>query len=76
MARPLDPNTGYRMSRHKVGVYLYASTQRLVEEDGVEKRKYFDWGKLDANNIFTPLPRFLYLPPEKVCDEDSVESLY
>lgn len=65
MARPLDPNTGYRMSRHKVGVYLYASTQRLVEEDGVEKRKYFDWGKLDANNIFTPLPRFLYLPPEE-----------
>ena len=65
MARPVDPLTGYRMSSHKVGVYLYASTQRLVNENGVEKRKYFDWGKLDAFNKFTPLPRFLYLTPEE-----------
>lgn len=44
MARLVDPNTGYRMRPHKVGGYLYASTQRVIEEDGVEKRRYFDWG--------------------------------
>ena len=63
MARPIDPNTGYRMKPHKVGLYIYASTQRVVESDGIEKRKYFDWGKLDENNKFFPLTRFLYLDP-------------
>ena len=65
MARPVDPHTGYRMKPHKVGTYLYASTQRPVLVNGVEKRKYYDWGKLDAQNVFTPLPRFLRLTPEE-----------
>ncbi|MBR1708367.1 MAG: hypothetical protein IJ719_06015 [Clostridia bacterium] len=66
MARPRDPHTGYRMKPHKVGTYTYASTQReITDENGVRRRKYFDWGKLDENNRFFPLARFLYLGPDE-----------
>jgi len=62
--RPKNPNSQYTMTIHKVGKYLYASTQRFFEaktEEEASGFRHVHWGTLDADKVFHPYPCFLYL---------------
>lgn len=56
------------MTIHKVGKYLYASTQRFFEaktEEDASGFRHVHWGTLDADKVFHPYPCFLDLSPEE-----------
>ena len=61
MARPMDPQTNYRIKAHVTHGHTYASTQRkVVDSDGTVRRRHIHWGVL-KNNKFTPWADFLAL---------------
>lgn len=70
MARKLDPLAKYRLSVHKLGDYLYASTQpgeRDPETGKIDYRRKH-WGRLygEGNSLsFMPNNDFLILPPSE-----------
>lgn len=64
--RPVDPSTEFRMRSHKMGGYVYASTQTFVtDEAGNRKRRCLHWGSLEDGNKFVPNSRYLMLAPEE-----------
>jgi hypothetical protein len=66
MARPLDPESAYRVSTHATNGYIYASTQPATTDPvtGETKRRHVHWGRLDENLRFTPGIEYLTASPE------------
>lgn len=65
MARQPDPLAQYRMAIHKLGNYLYASTQPSVIENGKKVYRRKHWGRLIGNKTFEPNTAFILLSPEE-----------
>jgi hypothetical protein len=68
MARPVDPNTQYRVKSHVINGYTYASTQPCYSDPTTGKKKYHHvhWGTVDENLRFMPgMPFFLASPEER-----------
>ena len=68
MARPVNPNSGYIVSTHKTGKYVYASTQPVNKDKsslGKKSYKYVHWGRVDKNLRFYPGKNYLYASPEE-----------
>ena len=62
--RPSDPYSPYRMRKHIVNHYQYASTVSSRYQDGKRIRIYTHWGQLSNDLVFTPNLRFIMLPKE------------
>lgn len=61
MARPVNPQTGYRIKAHVTCGHVYASTQRMIMDTlGILRRRHVHWGVLQDNK-FTPWANFLAL---------------
>jgi len=67
MARPVDPNSQYRVKLHNNGGYTYASTQPpyVDETTGKKKYRYIHWGTVDEDHKFIPGPSFYQASPEE-----------
>lgn len=66
MSRPTKEESIYKVSIHKNGGYMYASTHPYtVDENG--KRQYVNchWGTVDENKRFIPGKRYLYASLEE-----------
>lgn len=66
MSRPTREESIYKVSIHKNGGYMYASTHPYtVDENG--KRQYVNchWGTVDENKRFIPGKRYLYASLEE-----------
>ena len=65
LGRPPKADSGYRVSTHKIGKYVYASTQPVfVDENGNKTYKHRHWGRLDGNR-FIPGAEFITLSQEE-----------
>lgn len=65
LGRPPRADSGYHVSTHKVGNYVYASTQPVsVDENGKKTYKHKHWGRLDGNR-FIPGDDFILLSTEE-----------
>ena len=66
LGRPPKADSGYRVSTHKIGKYIYASTQPvIVDQDGNKTYKHKHWGRLDGNR-FVPGTEFILLSREVI----------
>jgi len=67
MARPVDPNTQYRIKSHITNGYTYASTQPYYYDPVTGKKKYrhVHWGTVDENLKFMPGAPFFMASPEE-----------
>jgi hypothetical protein len=67
MARPVDPDTQYRIGKHVLGVYTYASTQPPLIDPNTGKKSYrhVHWGTVDGDNKFHPGSKFYQASPEE-----------
>ena len=67
MARPVDPNTPYRVALHVTKGYRYASTQPTVVDPETGKRTHHQvhWGTVDENNKFVPGSKYIFASPEE-----------
>jgi len=66
MARPTREDSIYRISIHKNGSYMYASTHPYtVTPEGKRKYSIFHWGTVDKNLKFVPGSRFIYASHEE-----------
>ena len=68
MPRKIDPLAPYRMSTHKLGAYVYASTQpaHVDELTGERIHRRIHWGRFDPEKkVFTPNMAFLLLDPKE-----------
>ena len=67
MARPVDPNTPYRVALHVTKGYRYASTQPTVVDPETGKRSHHQvhWGTVDENNKFIPGSKYILASPEE-----------
>ena len=67
MARPVDPESGYRVKIHVNNGRRYASTQPAVLDPatGIKKYHRVHWGTVDDNNCFHPDNRYLATPIEE-----------
>jgi len=67
MVRPIDPNTQYRIGKHILGGYTYASTQPPLIDPITGKKSYrhVHWGTVDGNNKFFPGTKFYQASPEE-----------
>jgi hypothetical protein len=67
MARPVDPQSQYRVKLHSYNGYTYASTQPsyLDPETGKKKYRYIHWGAVDEKLKFTPGNSFWLASPEE-----------
>ena len=62
--RSANENISYKVSIHRIKNFCYASSQRIIEDDGTGKKKYrhIHWGVYDEkNNIFYPGKNYFYL---------------
>lgn len=65
MARPVNPETAYRLVAHTTHGHVYASVQRtVVGKDGRNVRRHKHYGVV-IDNKFTPWADFLALPAEE-----------
>lgn len=66
MARPPDPNAAWRVGIHRIGSYLYASTQlrRISPRTGRMTYPRQHWGTLTEDLRFTPNQHYYLAPPE------------
>ena len=57
MARPVDPDSGFRVKIHDNGGHRYASTQPAFTDPVTGRKKYrrLHWGVVDENNKFHPV---------------------
>jgi len=63
--RPEDPNSIYRVSKHRNGGHTYAATHvYTIGEDGKRRYRYMQWGKLEGDR-FLPGPTYFYADPEE-----------
>ena len=67
MARPVDPNTPYRISIHVTNGYRYACTQPSMVHPKTGKRTHrlVHWGTVDDNLKFRPGKQYIATPPEE-----------
>ncbi|MDO5532012.1 hypothetical protein [Sutterella sp.] len=68
MSRPIDPEAPYRMRIHRMGKYVYASTQpgQTDPKTGKRTHAYAHWGRLDPEtNRFIPNEAFRRLSEEE-----------
>ena len=67
MGRPVDPATQYRIRKHVIGDYTYASTQPPRSDSNTGKKSYrhVHWGTVDENNKFMPGTEFYQASPEE-----------
>ena len=66
MARPIKEESIYRISIHKNGGYMYASTHPYtLTPEGKRKYAILHWGTVDKNLKFTPGPRYIYASHEE-----------
>jgi transposase len=66
MARPTREESIYRISIHKNGGYMYASTHPYtVTPEGKRKYSILHWGTVDKNLKFIPGPRYIYASHEE-----------
>lgn len=67
MARPVDPNSIYRVSVHNTNGYSYACTQPSVIDDKTGKKKYHyvHWGRVNDENKFIPGKNYIYASHEE-----------
>ena len=67
MARPIDPNSPYRVSIHVTKGYRYASTQpsTIDPETGKKTHRQVHWGTIDENNKFFPGNKYLLASVEE-----------
>ena len=65
MARIADPDSDYKVSSHKVGKYVYATTQPAIidPETGKKTHKHKTWGTLEGN-MFIPGKSYRLASPE------------
>ena len=61
MARPVDPDSGFRVKIHDNGGHRYASTQPAFTDPVTGRKKYrrLHWGVVDENNKFHPDKNYL-----------------
>lgn len=66
MARPTKEDSVYRLSPHKNGSYMYASTHPYtLTEDGKRKYRLLHWGTLTPELKFIPGKQYLYATMEE-----------
>lgn len=66
MARPTKEDSVYRLSPHKNGSYMYASTHPYtLTEDGKRKYRLLHWGTLTPEMKFIPGKQYLYATMEE-----------
>lgn len=66
MARPAKEDSIYRLSPHKNGSYMYASTHPYtLTEDGKRKYRLLHWGTLTPDLKFIPGKQYLYATMEE-----------
>ena len=67
MARPVDPDSGFRVKIHDNGGHRYASTQPAFTDPATGRKKYrrLHWGVVDENNKFHPDKNYLLASPEE-----------
>ena len=67
MARPVDPNSQFRVKPHTTNGYTYASTQPpYVDPDtGRKKYRYIHWGTVNESRKFIPGTAFYQASPEE-----------
>ena len=66
MARPTKEDSVYRLSPHKNGSYMYASTHPYtLTEDGKRKYRLLHWGTLTPEMKFIPGKQYLYASMEE-----------
>ena len=67
MARPVDPDSGFRVKIHDNGGHRYASTQPAFTDPVTGRKKYrrLHWGVVDENNKFHPDKNYLLASPEE-----------
>jgi len=65
LGRPPKADSGYHVSTHRIGNYVYASTQPVsVDQNGKKTYKYKHWGRLEGNR-FIPGTEFILLSQEE-----------
>ena len=66
MARPTKEDSVYRLSPHRNGSYMYASTHPYtLSEDGKRKYRLLHWGTLTPELKFIPGKQYLYASMEE-----------
>lgn len=66
MARPINPETPFKITLHVNGGYRYATTRPLIKtDDGKVHNKSIHWGTVTDDLKFIPGYRFLYAPQEE-----------
>lgn len=66
MARPAKEDSIYRLSPHRNGSYMYASTHPYtLTEDGKRKYRLLHWGTLTPELKFIPGKQYLYASMEE-----------
>ena len=67
MARPVNPDSQYRIKPHIVNGYKYASTQPSIIDPNTGKKKYryTHWGTVDENFVFIPGSAFYLASPKE-----------
>lgn len=66
MARTAKPDSIYRVSLHRNGVYRYAATHPFtVDADGRRRYRIIHWGTVTEDLKFIPGKRYLEASPEK-----------
>ena len=67
MARPVNPDSGFKVKIHHNGGHNYASTQPAIVDPVTGKKKYhhIHWGTVDENKRFHPDYKYLATPIEE-----------
>ncbi len=67
MARPVNPDSGFKVKIHHNGGHNYASTQPAIVDPVTGKKKYhyIHWGTVDENMRFHPDYKYLATPIEE-----------
>jgi hypothetical protein len=67
MGRPVDPTAPFRVKLHRIGQYMYASTQAsfIYSKTGKRTHRCIHWGKVDKNLKSIPGPTFLSASSEE-----------
>lgn len=67
MARPRLEGTNYKVTIHKNGRYMYASTQPLLVDKATGKtfNRRMHWGAVDSDKKFHPGKTYIYAEPSE-----------
>lgn len=67
MSRPRKEGTNYKVTIHKNGGYMYASTQHLLVDKATGKtyNRRIHWGTVDSDKKFHPGKTYIYADPSE-----------